>query len=268
LSLVFLRKPVLKNREREWLKIVFFIFLWIFSAGFILAEEKININTASHEELQGIIWVGPVTAQKIIDARPFYSLDEIVKVSGIGDKKLEDIKKQGIAWIDPILKDETKILSGEIKKDQSADPVISGDNLRAERKEGDPLIIDINTASLQELQKIVGIGAVLGQRIIDARPFYSLDEIVKVSGIGETLLENIKKQGLAWVDPEITLSKAEKIDYPNKELATVFSPLQEKQQVKDKKYSKKPPVILTAFFLSFFSGIIVLILKKNLKNFS
>ena len=50
------------------------------------AAEKIDINTASYEELQEIIWVGPAIAQRIIDGRPFYSLDGLTRVNGIGEK--------------------------------------------------------------------------------------------------------------------------------------------------------------------------------------
>ncbi len=62
--------------------------------------------------------------------------------------------------------------------------------------------IDINTAPLEELEKIIGIGPVLAQRIIEARPFDSLDDLIKVKGIGEITLQKIKDQGLAWVGPQ------------------------------------------------------------------
>jgi len=59
--------------------------------------------------------------------------------------------------------------------------------------------IDINTAPLEELEEIIGIGPVLAQRIIEARPFDSLDGLIKVKGIGEITLQKIKDQGLARV---------------------------------------------------------------------
>ena len=62
--------------------------------------------------------------------------------------------------------------------------------------------VDINTASLEQLDEIIGIGPALGQRIIDARPFSSLDDLLRVSGIGEKTLQKIKDQGLAWVGPQ------------------------------------------------------------------
>src|SRR4030042_2456111 len=63
--------------------------------------------------------------------------------------------------------------------------------------------IDINTASLEELQKITGVGPVMGQRIIEARPFISVQDLIKVKGIGEITLQKITDQGLAWVSREI-----------------------------------------------------------------
>lgn len=59
-----------------------------------------NINTASEQDLEKIIDVGPVTAQKIIDARPFCSLDDLLRVSGIGEKTLQEIKNQGCAYVE------------------------------------------------------------------------------------------------------------------------------------------------------------------------
>jgi len=261
-----LRKFDLKNIKSKGLKTALFIFTWMILGGTVSAEEKININVASQEELQKIIWVGPATAQKIIDARPFYSLDDIVKVSGIGDKKLADIKEQGIAWVDPLLKTEKEIFSAEAGKKEIIETKSLEDDLRTEEKKATSLIIDVNSASLQELQKITGIGAVLGQRIIDNRPFYSLDELLKVSGIGEAILENIKKQGVARIDPEFMLPETKKINFPDEKIAASASSLYQKQQPQDKKFSKNFPALLAAFSLSLFSGIIILILKKQ-KNF-
>lgn len=60
------------------------------------SSELVNINTASAAELQTLSGIGPSMAQSIIDERTkngaFASVDDLMRVSGIGEKKLAKIK--------------------------------------------------------------------------------------------------------------------------------------------------------------------------------
>lgn len=61
-------------------------------------REKININTASAEQLTQLSGIGPALAERIVDFREhngaFLNIQDIMLVRGIGVKMFEAIKDQ------------------------------------------------------------------------------------------------------------------------------------------------------------------------------
>jgi competence protein ComEA len=53
-------------------------------------------------------------------------------------------------------------------------------------------LIDIDTTSVAELEALPGIGPVIARRIIEGRPYRSVDDLERVKGIGRKRLEEIR----------------------------------------------------------------------------
>lgn len=79
-------------------KLVLLVLIFGFGAA-VFAAEQININTASLAQLDELTGIGPVYAQRIIDGRPYSSVDDLLKVKGIGPATLQKIKDQGLACV-------------------------------------------------------------------------------------------------------------------------------------------------------------------------
>lgn len=81
--------------------------------------------------------------------------------------------------------------------------------------------IDINSATLSQLDELTGIGPAYAQRIIDGRPYASVNDLDKIKGIGPATLQKIKDQGFACVSCKTEINETIQ---PTKELAPI-SPL-------------------------------------------
>jgi len=144
----------------------------------------VDINTASEEQLQRIVHIGPARAKQVIALRaqtPFRTVDELVKVTGIAEARLRDIKAQAIACV----------RSGT--GDPPPTPVPTGP------------CVDINSASEEELQRITQIGPARAKSLVALRPFRSVEDLTRISGIGDARLAQIKAQGLACVKNHLPL---------------------------------------------------------------
>ena len=62
------------------------------AAAKLAPGQKININTATKEQLDLLPEIGSVRAQEIIDGRPYQKIEDIMKIKGIKEKNFAKIK--------------------------------------------------------------------------------------------------------------------------------------------------------------------------------
>lgn len=63
-------------------------------AGCNRVHYPINLNTADAEDLEELPDIGPKLAGAIIAGRPYKTVDDVVKVNGIGPKTLEKMRSK------------------------------------------------------------------------------------------------------------------------------------------------------------------------------
>jgi competence protein ComEA len=154
---------------------------------------KVDLNAAGERELALIPHVGPATAAAIVRHRdehgPFASVDGLTAVKGIGPKTLEKVGPYLAVSATP--PDRTEPV--ELKRKPAESPPAASTS-REKLRPGDPPI-DVNTATVDELQRIPKIGPGMAAKIVATRankPFASVDDLRRVSGIGPKTFDTIR----------------------------------------------------------------------------
>jgi competence protein ComEA len=154
---------------------------------------KVDLNAAGANELAQVPSIGPATAAAIVRHReengPFQSVDELTRVKGIGPKTLEKVGPYLV--VSGAAVERTEPI--ELKR-KPADPSAATSTTREKLRPGDPPI-DVNTATADDLQRLPKIGPGMAAKIIAARagkPFASVDDLRRVSGIGPKTLDAIR----------------------------------------------------------------------------
>jgi competence protein ComEA len=80
----------------------------------------------------------------------------------------------------------------------------AGSGSAASEEAAEPRAVDLNSASVEQLTTVPGIGDATARRIVEWReehgPFRRVEDLMKVKGIGEKSLEKLRPH--VTVDPE------------------------------------------------------------------
>lgn len=149
----------------------------------LVNQERLNINSATEEELMTLPGVNRTVAQNIVEYREciggYKKVEDLALVSGVGATKLETIKleicvssKNGSSQHSP----------SSVRKEYHEHLASTGMN--------------INTATPAQLMSIRGITEKIARSIVEYRsehgPFRSIEDMVKVNHINSSLLDRIR----------------------------------------------------------------------------
>ncbi len=143
-------------------------------------SERLDPNTASEVDLDRLPGVGAAIALAIVRERSlnggFRSLDELLRVRGIGPSTLERIRPHLEVTVVPRRLARRAPVSGA-------------------RRVGTPRPVDINRADSVSLLNLPGIGPSLAGRILAYRrlhgPFERVEQLVNVRGIGPATMAKL-----------------------------------------------------------------------------
>lgn len=165
-------------------------------------QENSSDNEEREEISQIVVHIsGEVVNQGVISLNENSRvIDAINRAGGLTSKA--DISKVNLAYV---LQDAQKIYIPSIEEkevemyisDGSGDTGIVTSSGNSESKKDGELMININTASVEEFEQLAGIGNSIANKIVEYRKengkFNSIEDIKNVSGIGETKFNKIKE---------------------------------------------------------------------------
>lgn len=160
---------------------------------YISAENEENVQENNVEENNNITIhiTGEIKYPGVVVLKNGARIVDAIEAAG-GESEDADLDKLNLAYI---LSDGDKIYIPNKYSENIEDNIISMENELESDKQS---IININTASKEELTQLPGIGEATASKIIEYRKqngkFETIEELKNVPGIGNSKFENLKNK--------------------------------------------------------------------------
>jgi DNA uptake protein ComE-like DNA-binding protein len=127
---------------------------------------KVDLNSATKDDLDALPGVGPSDAAAIVAGRPYASIDDLITRNVISQAVFDKIK--------------SNVTVSPAAAQAASDKKVGGDQGSATAKPApaNEIVVDLNTATVDDMIKWLGIGPTRARKIIAGRPYATAEEVV------------------------------------------------------------------------------------------